>query len=86
MAVEHKSGIKLWHRVVALLLGYAAAGITYEVLQILLAYPTGYLRAATRIELFSLETLRVVAALVAVGIWIVVYRSCVRGWGKEKQE
>jgi hypothetical protein len=81
-AVEKKSGNKWWHYVVALLLGYVAAGITYELAQIVLAYPAGMFSAATGSAVFSLDVLRAVAGLVAIGVWVLVYRRFVRNWGR----
>jgi hypothetical protein len=85
-AVEKSPHNKWWHHVVALLLGYVAAGITYEVVQIVLAYPTGMRSAATGSTVFSLDIIRAVAALVGIGVWVLVYRRCIQNWGKEKQD
>lgn len=84
-AAQKKSHNRRWHHVVALLLGYVAAGITYELMQIVLAYPTGMLSGATGSWVFSLDMIRVVAGLVAVGAWVVVYRRFVQHWGTGTQ-
>jgi hypothetical protein len=80
--MEQKRNIKIWHRVVAFLLGYLAAGFTFELLPILLAYPTGALRGITGSPVFSIELLRAVALIAAIAVWIIVYSACVRSWGK----
>jgi hypothetical protein len=84
--MDQKSPIKFWHRVGALLLGYLAAALTYELLQIVLAYPIGALSGATGSPHFSLEIIRGVAALAAIVIWIIVYLTCIRIWSKEKHK
>jgi len=80
--MEQISRSKWWHHVVALLLGYVAAGIVYSFMPILLAYPTGMLHAATQSSFFSLELLQGVATLAGIAVWIFVYLSCIRNWRK----
>lgn len=63
----------------ALLLGYLAAGLTYVVLPILLAYPTGMLSVWAG---FSLVTfLYALVTIASLAVWIGVYVHCVRRWG-----
>ena|SRR6516225_92844 len=74
--MEQKSSSQWWHHVVALLLGYVAAGITYEIIPLVLAYPVGMLSVATRSSFFSLCVLRGVGTLAAIVVWVIVYRRC----------
>jgi hypothetical protein len=78
--MEPKKDIKLWHRAVALLVGYVAAGITFELLPIILAYPFGMLHARTQSELFSFDVTKGLATIAAIAMWIAVYVYCVRNW------
>lgn len=65
----------------ALLLGYLAAGLTYVVLPILLAYPTGMLSAMAGMSLVPFLYALVVIASFAV--WIGVYVHYVKKWGQK---
>jgi hypothetical protein len=80
--MEQKTRNKWWHHVVALLLGYVAAGITYTFIPIVLAYPTGMLRGATQSPFFSIEMLDGLAMFAGIIVWIFVYVSCIRSWRK----
>jgi hypothetical protein len=80
--MEQKRYIKIWHRVLALFLGYLAAGFTYVYLPILFAHPTGALRGITGSPVFSIEMLQAVATIAAIAAWIFIYSACVRSWGK----
>ena len=73
--MEQKSSSQWWHHVVALLLGYVAAGITYEIIPLVLAYPVDMLSVATRSSFFSLGVLRGVGTLAAIVVWLIVYRD-----------
>jgi hypothetical protein len=84
--MEQKSRIKVWHRVVAFLVGYVAAGLAYEVLPIALAYPAGALRGMTGSDVFSLDVLTGIATVAAIVVCILVYRSCIRNWCRAKTE
>jgi hypothetical protein len=65
----------------AFLLGYAAAGLTYVVLPILLAYPTGMLSALAGTSLVPILYALVVIA--SLSVWIGVYVHFVRRWGRK---
>ena len=68
----------LLRHVGALLLGYLAAGLTYVVLPILLAYPTGMLSALAGFSLVPFLYALVVIASFAV--WVGVYIHYVKRW------
>lgn len=63
----------------ALVLGYLAAGLTYVVLPLLLAYPTGMLSALAGFSLVPFLYALVVIASFAV--WIGVYIHFIKKWG-----
>lgn len=65
----------------AFLLGYLAAGLTYVVLPIVLAYPTGMLSALAGISLVSI--LYALVTLASFAVWIGVYIHFVRRWGRK---
>lgn len=66
----------------AFLLGYLAAGLTYVVLPIVLAYPTGMLSALAGTSLVPILYALVVIA--ALAVWIGVYVHYVRRWGPKR--
>ena len=65
----------------AFLVGYLAAGLTYVVLPIVLAYPTGMLSALAGTSLVGL--LYVLVTLASFAVWIGVYIYFVRRWGRK---
>lgn len=65
----------------AFLIGYLAAGLTYVVLPIVLAYPTGMLSALAGTSLVSL--LYTLVALASFAVWIGAYSHFVRRWGRK---
>lgn len=65
----------------AFLVGYLAAGLTYVVLPIVLAYPTGMLSALAGTSLVSL--LYVLVTLASFAVWIGVYIHFVRRWARK---
>ncbi|HEV2098439.1 MAG TPA: hypothetical protein VGR45_05880 [Stellaceae bacterium] len=65
----------------AFLLGYLAAGLTYVVLPIVLAYPTGMLSALADTSLVSI--LYALVTLASFAVWIGVYIHFVRRWGRK---
>jgi len=81
--MEQTGHVKWWHRVLAFLLGYVTAGISYELFKILLAYPAGRLCATTG-DFCSFPLLQGIAAVLALATWIIVYVNCVRSWSKPK--
>ena len=81
--MNQKRPIKVWHRVVAFLVGYVAAGITFAFLPMVLAYPFGRLTAGTLSPREGISLLQALAAFAAIGAWIFVYRYCIRNWWKE---
>ena len=68
----------LLRHVGALLLGYIAAGLTYVVLPILLAYPTGMLSALAGFSLVPF--LYALVGIASLAVWIGVYVHYVRRW------
>jgi hypothetical protein len=71
----------LLRHVGAFLLGYLAAGVTYVVVPILLAYPTGMLSAHAGTSLVPILYALVVIASLAV--WIGVYVHYVKRWAPQ---
>jgi hypothetical protein len=68
----------LLRHVGAFLLGYLAAGLTYVVLPILLAYPTGLLSALAGTSLVPILYALVVIA--SLSVWLGVYVHYVKRW------
>jgi len=68
----------LLRHVGAFLVGYLAAGLTYVVLPIVLAYPTGMLSALAGTSLVPILYALVVIA--SLSVWIAVYIYYVRRW------
>lgn len=71
----------LLRHVGALLVGYLAAGLTYVVLPIVLAYPTGMLSALAGFSLVPF--LYALVTIASVAVWIGVYVHYVRRWGRK---
>ena len=65
----------------ALLVGYLAAGLTYVVLPIVLAYPTGMLSALAGFSLVPF--LYALVGIASLAVWIAVYIHYVRRWGRK---
>ena len=65
----------------AFLIGYLAAGLTYVVLPILLAYPTGRLSALAGTSLVPI--LYGLVTIASFAVWIGVYVHFVRRWGRK---
>jgi hypothetical protein len=65
----------------ALLVGYLAAGLTYVVLPIVLAYPTRMLSALAGTPLVG--PLYALVTLASFAVWIGVYIHFVRRWGRK---
>jgi hypothetical protein len=89
-ALEQRAPTKFWHKVVAFLIGYVAAGIVYVILEQLLGLT--YVLAFGMTGLSSLSFtdvrnfIRAAAGLVAIYVWVKVYRYCVANWWQEKQQ
>jgi len=62
----------------ALVVGYLAAGLTYVVLPIVLAYPTGMLSALAGFSLVPF--LYALVGIASFAVWIAVYIHYVRRW------
>lgn len=71
----------LLRHVGALLLGYLAAGLTYVVLPIVLAYPTGMLSAWAGFSLVPF--LYALVTIASLAVWIGVYVHYVRRWASK---
>ncbi len=65
----------------ALVVGYLAAGLTYVVLPIVLAYPTGMLSALAGFSLVPF--LYALVGIASFAVWIAVYVHYVRRWGRK---
>jgi len=62
----------------ALVVGYLAAGLTYVVLPIVLAYPTGMLSALAGFSLVPF--IYALVTIASLSVWIGVYVHYVRRW------
>jgi len=62
----------------ALVVGYLAAGLTYVVLPIVLAYPTGMFSALAGFSLVPF--LYALVGIASFAVWIAVYIHYVRRW------
>ncbi len=89
--MEQKAPIEVWHRVVAFLMGYLAAGLVFILVRELLSlgivmaiYASGthVPFSATHVRDFS----NVIAALVGVFYWVKAYKYCIANWWKEKRQ
>jgi hypothetical protein len=71
--MEEKGRITVWRFVGAVALGYLAAGVTYVVLPIILAYPAGMLG-------LPWSAFEAVYTLASLGVWVFVSGYCIGKW------
>ena len=77
--MEQKKPVKWWHRVVAFLVGYVAAGITFEALLILFAPLLSGRHGGLSL---SPDVVNGIVAIPAIAVWALVYVYCMRNWWK----
>jgi hypothetical protein len=86
--MEQSAPTKFWHKVVAFLIGYVAAGVAYVILEQLVGLTYALAFGMTGLSPFSFADarnfIRVAAGLGAIYAWVKVYRYCVENWWKNK--
>jgi hypothetical protein len=87
--MEQRTPVKFWHKVVAFLVGYVAAGVVYVALEQLLGLTYALAFGMTGLSSLSFTDvrnfIRVASGLIAIYVWVKVYRYCVANWWKKEK-
>ena len=88
--MEQTAHVKFWHKVVAFIVGYVAAGMAYVVLEQFLAFGYVFLSSKSGSSAFSAADarsfIRFAAGVLAIYVWVKTYKYCTMNWWKPKDE